>query len=115
MLDARFAFLRPLTFGPLPAGDALGDFLLFDLEFDLEFDFDLGFDFRLEPPVRDRLVPVCELPIRVTPRVSLRRRREGQQRQLASFSASSFLSVLAAHCQPECWLDQKTSCVQSVA
>ena len=57
------------------------DFLRFDLGLDLDFDF------RLEPPVRDRLVPVCELPIRVTQRVSLRRhQREGLRRQLISFS-----------------------------
>ena len=69
------------------------DFLRFDLGLDLDFDF------RLEPPVRDRLVPVCELPIRVTQRVSLRRRTEVLRRQLIS-SPSSFLSVLAVHRQP---------------
>ena len=87
MLDARFAFLRPLTFGPLPAGDALGDFLPFDLG------LDLGFDFRLEPRVRDRLVPVCELPIRVTQRVSLHRRREVPQ-QLFCLMSVTFYSKL---------------------
>ena len=92
-MDARFAFLRPLTFGPLPAGDALGDFLPFDLG------LDLGFDFRLEPRVRDRLVPVCELPIRVTQRVSLRRRIRVLRQPLTSALLFLLSTVRVPHSQ----------------